>query len=78
VASNAGGPQHAAWYLNLLDDPRVTVQVGRVRAQQRAVDLSAEARARIWSRLIVDSPRYGVYQAGTARVIPLVELVAEA
>jgi hypothetical protein len=32
------------------------------------------ARAALWPRLVADWPRYQLYQDGTARTIPLVEL----
>src|SRR5690348_13158887 len=28
VASRGGNPHHPAWYLNLMDNPEVTVQIG--------------------------------------------------
>ncbi len=36
VASQGGAPQHPAWYLNLLAEPQVEVQVGADRFTARA------------------------------------------
>jgi F420H(2)-dependent quinone reductase len=77
VASFAGGDKHPLWFLNLRARPEVTVQIGRHRDPARAVELTGAERDGIWGRLTADWPRYRLYQAGTARTIPLVELVVE-
>lgn len=75
VASFAGGDRHPAWFLNLRANPDVRVRRGTRKLAARAAPLEGEERARYWDRLAGDWPRYGVYQAQTAREIPLVELV---
>jgi F420H(2)-dependent quinone reductase len=74
VASFAGGEKHPAWFLNLRDRPEVELQVGRRRGAGEAAILDERDRASLWPRLVADWPRYGLYQDGTARTIPLVEL----
>jgi deazaflavin-dependent oxidoreductase (nitroreductase family) len=76
VASFSGGDRHPAWFLNLQEQPEVRVQKRWKKHAARAVALAGEERARYWEQLSDDWPRYRVYQAGTAREIPLVELVA--
>jgi hypothetical protein len=46
----------------------------RDKGTRRAVTLQGAERAEWWPKLVAEWPRYGVYQAGTAREIPLVEL----
>jgi deazaflavin-dependent oxidoreductase (nitroreductase family) len=75
VGSFAGGERHPAWFLNLRDRPDVLVQKATKRSTARAAALTGDDRARFWKRLADDWPRYRLYQAGTAREIPLVELV---
>jgi F420H(2)-dependent quinone reductase len=77
IASFAGGEKHPLWFLNLRAHPAVTVQIGRHRAPAHAVELAGAERAAIWDRLTVDWPRYHLYQSGTSRTIPLVELILD-
>ncbi len=75
VASNAGVHKHPAWYLNLSEHPDVSVQIRWSRRHTRAVTLDGPERERYWSLLTSDWPRYRLYQEGTPRKIPLVELL---
>ena len=74
VASNCGRDYHAAWYLNLLAQPRASAQVGRGRIAVMARVASPEERARLWPTLTKLEPLYAAYEKGTAREIPLVFL----
>jgi deazaflavin-dependent oxidoreductase (nitroreductase family) len=74
VASFAGGDKDPAWLLNLRDQPEVELQIGRRRGAAHAAILDERDRASLWPRLVADWPRYQLYQDGTARTIPLVEL----
>jgi deazaflavin-dependent oxidoreductase (nitroreductase family) len=74
VASQAGRPEHPMWYLNLLADPRVTVQIGRRRRAMRARVAEADERAVLWPRLVALYADYDSYQSWTDRVIPVVVL----
>ena len=74
VASQAGRPEHPMWYLNLLADPDVTVQVGRRRRPMRARVADAAERAELWPRLVALYADYDSYQSWTDRVIPVVVL----
>jgi deazaflavin-dependent oxidoreductase (nitroreductase family) len=75
VGSFAGGDRHPAWFLNLRDRPEVRVQRATKKSTARAAALAGEDRTRYWNRLADDWPRYRLYQAGTSREIPLVEIV---
>ena len=74
VASQAGRPEHPMWYLNLLADPDVTVQVGNRRRAMRARVSDADERALLWPRLVDLYADYDSYQSWTDRVIPVVVL----
>jgi deazaflavin-dependent oxidoreductase (nitroreductase family) len=75
VASFAGADQPPAWYLNLLADPQVAVEIRGVRTAVLARVLSADEAAAIWPRLDAAYPGFVRYRARTSRSIPVVELV---
>ncbi|MEV6372477.1 nitroreductase family deazaflavin-dependent oxidoreductase [Micromonospora sp. WP24] len=74
VASQGGAPQHPAWYLNLLSEPQVEVQVGAERFTARARTATAEERPRVWPTMSKIWPAYDEYQTKTEREIPVVVL----
>jgi deazaflavin-dependent oxidoreductase (nitroreductase family) len=74
VASQAGRSEHPMWYLNLLADPEVTVQVSRERRPMHARVTDADERALLWPRLVDLYADYDSYQSWTDRVIPVVVL----
>ncbi|HCU97301.1 MAG TPA: nitroreductase family deazaflavin-dependent oxidoreductase [Actinobacteria bacterium] len=76
-ASKAGAPTHPDWYLNLLANPKVTVEVGSGTFQATAVPLAGEDRNRMYSEQARRYPGFAEYQAKTDRVIPVVELVPQ-
>jgi deazaflavin-dependent oxidoreductase (nitroreductase family) len=74
VASQAGRPEHPMWYLNLLADPEVTVQVRSDRRPMRARVAEDDERGLLWPRLVDLYADYASYQSWTDRVIPVVVL----
>lgn len=74
VASKGGAPKHPAWWLNLRDSPRTTVQVNDERREVVARQADAGERARLWPRLVEVWPDYDAYQRRTSREIPVVLL----
>lgn len=76
-ASKAGAPTHPDWYLNLLADPQVTVEMGRRTFRATAIPLAGEERDRMYAEQARRYPGFAEYQAGTDRVIPVVALVAQ-
>ena len=74
VASKGGAPQHPAWYLNLLAQPVVKVQVARDRFTVTARIADGDERAQIWELMAQMYPPYRDYQAKTTRAIPVVML----
>jgi deazaflavin-dependent oxidoreductase (nitroreductase family) len=78
IASYGGAPQHPAWYLNLLADPRAEVQVKADRFAVTARTASADEKPRLWAIMTDQWPNYDVYQTRTDREIPLVILAPTA
>ena len=75
VASRGGDPTHPAWYLNLRDNPDVTVKWRDEPAKpMRARTATAEERARLWPIITKDHRNYAGYQRKTDREIPVVLL----
>jgi deazaflavin-dependent oxidoreductase (nitroreductase family) len=74
IASQGGAPAHPNWYLNLVAEPHVGVQVGAERFPARARTAEGEERARLWSVMARIWPNYDVYQTRTERRIPVVVL----
>jgi deazaflavin-dependent oxidoreductase (nitroreductase family) len=74
VASNAASPRHPAWYLNLVADPEVTVQVGPDVFTVRARTATADEKRLLWPVMTEIFPLYDKYQSETDRELPLVIL----
>ena len=76
VASSGGSPSHPAWYHNLKASPVITAEVGGRTLTVVAEELDGAARAKLWPVLVARFPTVGVYQATTARQIPVFILTA--
>ena len=75
VASRGGDDTHPAWFLNLRDNPDVTVSFkGGPPQPMRARPADAEERARMWPLVTAEHKNYAGYQTKTDREIPLVLL----
>ncbi|MGH2787889.1 MAG: nitroreductase family deazaflavin-dependent oxidoreductase [Actinomycetota bacterium] len=74
VASRGGNENHPQWYLNLVADPNVHVQVGAEKFDARARVASPKDRQRLWPVMVKIWPDYERYQATTDREIPVVVL----
>ena len=74
IASKGGSPTHPKWYLNLLDDPNVELQVKADRFQAVARTAPSPEREEIWAECIKHWPNYDIYQSRTERLIPVVVL----
>lgn len=74
VASKGGSDEPPAWYLNLVAEPEVGVQVKGDRFRARARTASAEEKARMWKTMVAEWPSYDDYQESTEREIPVVVL----
>ena len=74
VASKGGAARHPDWYLNLVADPSVRVQVGPDKFAARATTARPEEKARLWRVMTKIWPAYDEYQTRTRREIPVVIL----
>jgi deazaflavin-dependent oxidoreductase (nitroreductase family) len=74
IASQGGAPTHPNWYLNLVANPRVELDVGPDHLQARARTAEGDERARLWHVMTAIWPNFDVYQSRTERTIPVVVL----
>jgi deazaflavin-dependent oxidoreductase (nitroreductase family) len=72
VGSMGGAPKHPVWYLNLVDDPAVTLQDGDQVFTMRARTATPEERRDWWPVATAAWPPYDEYQTKTDREIPVV------
>jgi deazaflavin-dependent oxidoreductase (nitroreductase family) len=80
VASNIGAPRHPDWYLNLIADSRVKVEVDGATFDGEALPLLGADYVRTWTELEEHYPFLADHQAKAReakRVIPIVELSEE-
>jgi deazaflavin-dependent oxidoreductase (nitroreductase family) len=76
IASNVGAPAHPNWYLNLVADPAVTVELADETYAATATPLEGDERRRVWTLLTSTYPFFAEHEAKTDRVIPVVALTA--
>lgn len=74
VASNIGAPRHPNWYLNLVADPTVTVEVGDETYPAVVEVLEGDRREGTWAVLKDTYPFFADHEAATGRTIPVVAL----
>jgi deazaflavin-dependent oxidoreductase (nitroreductase family) len=72
VGSAGGAAKHPDWYLNLVEDPKVDVQVGAEKFEARARPADADEKPRLWKLAVEEFPMWGTYQRKTKRDIPVV------
>ncbi len=68
IASNFGRESHPAWSLNLLADPRATVEEHGEARSVVARQLSPDEQARVWPQAIALWPGYQTYRETTEGV----------
>jgi deazaflavin-dependent oxidoreductase (nitroreductase family) len=74
MASNEGAPRHPDWYLNLVANPRVTVEVGAQTYDALAIPTEGDERERLWALIKSAYPFFADHEAATERVIPVVAI----
>ena len=73
--SNGGAPEHPDWFLNLVADPHVTVELGTERFEATAAPLEGAERDRLWVDHASRWPHFAAYAESAApRQIPVVAL----
>ncbi len=74
-ASKAGAPTDPEWYLNLVANPRTTIEVGTETHEVVARTAEGDERNTIWERQKQATPGFAEYEDKTGgRVIPVVVL----
>lgn len=73
-ASQGGSPDHPDWYLNLVANPHVTLEVGAERYTAIAEPLVGDERDREYAAQAARVPTFAEYAQKTSRVIPVVAL----
>jgi deazaflavin-dependent oxidoreductase (nitroreductase family) len=72
-ASKGGAPAHPAWYLNLVDNPKTTIEIGDDTIAVVARVAEGEERERIWTEQKRLMPGFADYEVKAApRQIPVV------
>jgi F420H(2)-dependent quinone reductase len=74
IASYGGRDRHPEWYLNLVAEPEVAVQVSGEHFAARARTADPDERALWWPRAVAAYGDYSRYQSRTEREIPVVFL----
>ena len=74
IASAGGNDRHPAWFLNLRDNPSVTVRTQEGARSMTARTAIGDERAEIWSAVTSQYTNYADYQSKTDREIPVVVL----
>jgi deazaflavin-dependent oxidoreductase (nitroreductase family) len=74
VASKGGAAKHPDWYLNLVANPDVEIQVKADKLHARARTATPEEKAELWPIMTAEWPAYDEYQKKTDRDIPIVVL----
>ena len=74
VASRGGANSDPAWYLNLVANPEVEVQVLADRFAARARTAAGDERLALWASMAERWPAYNDYQSKTKREIPVIVL----
>lgn len=74
VASKGGADEPPAWYLNLVAEPEVEVQVYGDRFAATARTATPDEKTDLWKIMVATWPAYDEYQEKTDRDIPVVVL----
>ena len=74
VASDMGSPTHPAWFLNLLANPRVTLEFDDEHYEAVATPLEGRERELMWNDLTQRAPWLVEHQENTTRTLPVVAL----
>ena len=73
--SKGGSDTHPAWYHNVKANPEVSIEIGTETVEAEAVEINGAERDAIYARQAAVISNFAEYQAGTDRVIPVIELV---
>ncbi|GIH08538.1 hypothetical protein Rhe02_66050 [Rhizocola hellebori] len=74
VASYRGMPMHPCWYLNLVANPEVILQVGPQVFAAKARIVTEDERGPRWTMMASRFPTFVTYQEQTTRRFPVISL----
>lgn len=74
IASNNAAARDPDWYLNLVADPQVTVEIGDETYDAVATPAEGDERDRLWSAIKAAYPFFADHEAKVDRQIPVVVL----
>jgi deazaflavin-dependent oxidoreductase (nitroreductase family) len=74
VASKGGDPKPPGWYVNLVANPEVRLQVKDLTFRALARTATREEKPKLWDKMVGIWPDYAEYQKKTDRDIPIVIL----
>lgn len=74
VASNGGASEPPSWYLNLVENPEVRLQVRADKFTARARIAHEAEKPALWQIMATMFPQYNTYQRKADREIPVVIL----
>ncbi len=74
IASKGGSPTHPLWYLSIVENPHVEVQVRADTFKAVARTAQSPEREALWAEAVKAWPNYDAYQSRTDRLIPVVVL----
>lgn len=74
IGSRGGDAKHPAWFLNMRDNPAVTVRNRDGTRQMTARLTEGDERAELWAQATVKDDHYLRFQARTDRQFPIVML----
>jgi deazaflavin-dependent oxidoreductase (nitroreductase family) len=73
IASKGGSATHPGWYLNLLAEPEVTIELGSETFRARAITADEPERTRLFDQQVAQMPFFESYRKRVkARQIPVV------
>jgi deazaflavin-dependent oxidoreductase (nitroreductase family) len=78
VASANGSDKHPAWYLNLVANPDVRVEIKGVGTPMTARTASEAEKEQIWPGIVAKAKNFDRYRTKTSRNIPVIILTASA
>jgi deazaflavin-dependent oxidoreductase (nitroreductase family) len=74
IASWGGRDDPPHWYLNVIADPNVSVQINGATWNAVVDELDEPERSTWWGRAVAAHDGYAAYQSRTTRVIPILRL----
>ena len=74
IGSRGGDSKHPAWFLNMRDNPSVTVRNRSGARQMTARVTEADERASLWAQIAAAGEHYVRFQRRTDRQFPIVVL----